>query len=242
MKIKIKNSTFNKTAQTVTFTDYATIKLESVLLVTNVTRNKIIYNFTNPTLWGTVAGNVLTLAYDTSAMANGDKLMIMYEDDAQNVWDKLVSMMSDFTSWWNTATGWYAEVVQARDTARNITDTKWIPALDKINNGLLEATIKNTELQVWLKSYDKLNMLLSKILPMLRVLNITAWNGNTRLSVDLATLQNVAVNTARIWNLTTLDSMTNQVLSGWVSNFNIAYSQSKVAYQQTMRSKLTFTK
>jgi hypothetical protein len=80
MKIRITNYTFNKTAKTVTFTDYTSISLDGVLLVTNVTDNIIIYNFANPALGGTVLNNVLTLDYDTSAMDNGDALQIFYDD------------------------------------------------------------------------------------------------------------------------------------------------------------------
>ena len=81
MKQQILNYTFNKTAKTVTFTDYTTIRLDSLLLITNVTDNIIIYNFANPSLGGTVATNVLTLTYDTSAMADADKLQIFYDDE-----------------------------------------------------------------------------------------------------------------------------------------------------------------
>lgn len=80
MKIKIDNYTFNKTAKTITFTDYTTIRLDSILLITNVTDNIIVYNFANPLLGGTVATNVLTLTYDTSAMSDLDSLQIFYDD------------------------------------------------------------------------------------------------------------------------------------------------------------------
>lgn len=80
MKIQVTNYTFDKTAKTVTFTDYTTIRLDSILLITNVTDNVIIYNFANPLLGGTVSGNVLTLTYNTSSMDNADKLQIFYDD------------------------------------------------------------------------------------------------------------------------------------------------------------------
>jgi hypothetical protein len=80
MKIPITNYAFNKTNKTVTFKDYLSVNLESVLLITNVTKNIIIYNFANPKLGGTIATNVLTLTYDTSSMSNSDKLQIFYED------------------------------------------------------------------------------------------------------------------------------------------------------------------
>ena len=86
MKIKVQNYTFDKANKQITFTDYATIKLDSILLITNVTyQNTIIYNFASSTLGGTVATNVLTLTYNTSAMANTDKLQIFYEDDAKTM-------------------------------------------------------------------------------------------------------------------------------------------------------------
>ena len=82
MKVKVANYTFNKTAKQITFTDYNPILLNSVLLIVNVTDNIIIYNFADPTKGGTVATNVLTLAYDTSSMADSDKLLIYYDDPA----------------------------------------------------------------------------------------------------------------------------------------------------------------
>lgn len=80
MKVQVKNYTFNKTAKTVTFTDYISIDLDSILLITNVTSNVIIYNFANHSLGGTVLNNVLTLTYNTSVMLDTDKLQIFYED------------------------------------------------------------------------------------------------------------------------------------------------------------------
>lgn len=80
MKKLITNYIFDKTAQTITFTDYTTISLESVLLVTNVTENIIIYNFAKIGLGGTVTNNVLSLAYNTTAMSDTDDLQIFYDD------------------------------------------------------------------------------------------------------------------------------------------------------------------
>lgn len=74
----IKNYTFDKTAKTITFVDFDSIELEHVQLITNVTSNVIIYQFNNPAKGGSVTNNVLTLDYDTSAMANTDDLAILY--------------------------------------------------------------------------------------------------------------------------------------------------------------------
>jgi hypothetical protein len=79
MKQIIKNYSFDKTSKTVTCTDFLGLSLDRLLLITNVTTNTIIYQFNNPALGGAVASNVLTLAYDTSAMHSSDKLQIIYD-------------------------------------------------------------------------------------------------------------------------------------------------------------------
>lgn len=84
MKILVTNYTFSAAAKTITFGDYGSIVLDSVLLITNVTDNVIIYNFASAGLGGTVATNVLTLDYDTTSMADADDLQIFYEDTAQD--------------------------------------------------------------------------------------------------------------------------------------------------------------
>jgi hypothetical protein len=87
MKRLITNYTFDKTAKTVTFSDYPSIALHRVLLITNVTDGIIIYNFADPSLGGTVSGNVITLTYDTSTMSNADALQVYYDDDTTGIPD-----------------------------------------------------------------------------------------------------------------------------------------------------------
>jgi hypothetical protein len=82
MKILITNYTFNAASKTVTFLGYSRILLDSILIITNVASNTIIYNFAGTGKGGTVSGNVLTLDFDTSAMSNSDPLQIYYEDAA----------------------------------------------------------------------------------------------------------------------------------------------------------------
>lgn len=82
MKILINSYSFDASARTITFLDYSSIFLDSVLLITNVTDNVIIYNFAGSGKGGTVSGNVLTLAFDTTTMADTDSLQIYYDDEA----------------------------------------------------------------------------------------------------------------------------------------------------------------
>lgn len=80
MKRMITNYSFDKTAKTVTLPDYTSVSLESLLLITNVTDGAIIYNFADPATGATVAGNIITLEYDTTTMDNLDKLQIYFDD------------------------------------------------------------------------------------------------------------------------------------------------------------------
>ena len=90
MNIKIDNYKFDKTARTVTFCEYESIRLDKIAIITNVTDNIMIYNFVSPTLSGSVSGNVLTLSYDTSTMDDSDKLQIIYDDKDSTLLSQLV--------------------------------------------------------------------------------------------------------------------------------------------------------
>jgi hypothetical protein len=80
VKTLVTNYTFSASAKQVTLTDYPSLKLDQILLITNVTDNIIIYNFADPTAGGTLAGNVLTLLYNTTSMSDSDRLQIFIDD------------------------------------------------------------------------------------------------------------------------------------------------------------------
>lgn len=72
---------FNAASKTVTFSGLrSAITLANILLITNVTRNTIIYNFADVAT-GAVSfnNNVLTLTYDTTSHSNGDVLQIFLD-------------------------------------------------------------------------------------------------------------------------------------------------------------------
>jgi hypothetical protein len=83
MKTLLKNYKFNAADKTVTILD-GNITLDNLLIITNVTTNTIIYNFSAPTKGGVLSGNVLTLTFDTTAMSNTDTLQIFADVDDQN--------------------------------------------------------------------------------------------------------------------------------------------------------------
>lgn len=90
MNTKIDNYVFDKTAKTITFTDYTSIKLSRIVVITNVNTNVMIYNFAGAGKGGTVTGNVLTLDVDTSSMSNTDELQIIYDDANESLLVQMV--------------------------------------------------------------------------------------------------------------------------------------------------------
>jgi hypothetical protein len=75
----LSNYTFNKAARTVTIAGQPSISIEGLKLITNITAGVIIYQFNSPAKGATIASNVITLEYDTTAMNNADPLMIIYD-------------------------------------------------------------------------------------------------------------------------------------------------------------------
>ena len=103
MKKLIEKYVFDPAQKNVVFNDYENIELERVLVITNVTKNIIIYNFANPLAGAQVLNNnILHLQYDTSTMSNTDKLQIFYEEDTlaatevtqENLFDLMYSVFS----------------------------------------------------------------------------------------------------------------------------------------------------
>lgn len=77
--------TFNPGAKTVTFSGLPqAITLSNILLITNVTRNTIIYNFAD-TATGAVSfnNNVLTLTYDTASHSASDVLQVFLDVESK---------------------------------------------------------------------------------------------------------------------------------------------------------------
>ena len=62
------------------------VALENLLLITNVTKGQIIYNFADSTATGAVnSTSGFLLGYDTTSMLNTDKLQIYYDVPIQGI-------------------------------------------------------------------------------------------------------------------------------------------------------------
>jgi hypothetical protein len=80
MKKLVSNYSFNAAAKQITLSDYTSVDLESLLLITNVTNNTIVYNFAGQGKGATISGNTLTLDFDTTSMSDTDNLQIFIDD------------------------------------------------------------------------------------------------------------------------------------------------------------------
>ncbi len=89
----VESYVFDKTAKTISMPSIPELKLEGIQLITNLTTGTLIYQFNNAALGGTVSGNTLTLTYDTSAMANTDKLQILYNPPSGGFFDRALSLL-----------------------------------------------------------------------------------------------------------------------------------------------------
>jgi len=78
MKLRPTTYTFDASAKTIACDGFTS--LEAIQLITNVTDNIIIYNFADSTKGGSLSGTTLTLAFNTTSMADTDKLQILIED------------------------------------------------------------------------------------------------------------------------------------------------------------------
>ncbi len=89
MKKLITGYNFFADSGVLQLTQYSGLVLENFLLVTNVSQNKIIYNFADPTAGGFITGagnNSLKLNYQTSGvMTDTDRLQIFYDAENERV-------------------------------------------------------------------------------------------------------------------------------------------------------------
>lgn len=97
MKILFEDYTFNAVTKKITFNTASTISLSQLLLITNVTTNQIIYTFADPSTGGSIANNVLTLDFDTTAMSNTDSLQIFLDSLTTPASDEMLQSVQDQT-------------------------------------------------------------------------------------------------------------------------------------------------
>jgi hypothetical protein len=102
MKKLVSNYSFNAAAKQITLSDYTSVDLESLLLITNVANNTIIYNFAGQGKGATISGNVLTLDFDTTSMSNSDSLQIFIDNNEVGASESTVDSLRDIADYLKT--------------------------------------------------------------------------------------------------------------------------------------------
>lgn len=98
MKILVSNYLFQPQANRLVLLDFDAarpVKPEMVLLVTNVTRNIILYNFASPGQGAAFFANELTFVVDCAGMEPTDRIQVFYEDGRQQASEELVESLRD---------------------------------------------------------------------------------------------------------------------------------------------------
>lgn len=87
------------------------VNLESLLLITNVTRGQIIYNFADSTATGAVNSTTgFLLGYNTTSMSNNDRLQIFYDVPSEE-YDFASGYLTGYITGSGTSTGLYSAPV-----------------------------------------------------------------------------------------------------------------------------------
>lgn len=76
---------FNTITKQITLTGLSPVTQQQLLLITNTTRNVVVYQFNNPALSASIAGNVITLTASLAGMTNSDSLQIIIDYQQQPV-------------------------------------------------------------------------------------------------------------------------------------------------------------
>jgi hypothetical protein len=148
MKVLITDYSFDPVAKTIRFNNLATVDQNRLLLITNATKNTIIYNFASPALGGTISGNVITLNTTTAGMDINDKLQIFYENDDTAATNEIIYHLK--------------RISQSLRGAQNVDSSDRIRvALDNSNIGNLPANItqlySTADMREMLYNIDRIN-------------------------------------------------------------------------------------
>jgi hypothetical protein len=115
MKKLITGYQFLASSRVVNFTEYGPtnpVILDNLLLITNVSRGQIIYNFADTAATGAVnSTSGFLLGYDTTSMANTNRLQIFYDAPTEDV-DFASGYLTGYITGSGTSTGLYSSGIR----------------------------------------------------------------------------------------------------------------------------------
>lgn len=194
-KAVIKNYSFSVAGKTITLTDISTVRLDKLALITDVTTNKILYNFADSTVsTATVATNVITLSALQGGENNADKLRIDYDVQSTDT-----SAFAD-TQQAVTNAGTFPVQLNAYQTATTgsiTTSTTTITATDLMGLGGVTVSIFGT--------HSGINVTFEQSTDGTTWANAVAISTTTAAPVAFSGATGVLVtNSTNIWNVTPL--------------------------------------
>jgi hypothetical protein len=115
MKKLITGYQFLASSRVVNFTEYGPtnpVILDNLLLITNVSKGQIIYNFADTAATGAVnSTSGFLLGYNTTSMANADRLQIFYDAPTEDI-DLASGYLTGYITGSGTSTGLYSSGIR----------------------------------------------------------------------------------------------------------------------------------
>jgi len=115
MKKLITGYQFLASSRVVNFTEYGPtnpVILDNLLLITNVSKGQIIYNFADTAATGAVnSTSGFLLGYNTTSMANADRLQIFYDAPTEDI-DFASGYLTGYITGSGTSTGLYSSGIR----------------------------------------------------------------------------------------------------------------------------------
>lgn len=153
--IIVDQYTFSASAKTITFPQYSNLRLEGVKLITNLNTGTIIYQFNDVAKKGTVSSNILTLVYDTTAMSNTDKLMIIYEEVGGGIFNRVTQILYQLLELVRSPS--YMALLGSGDAIRVVFDGN--SAMNTVNGVTTVTTVSTTTNLTNLNTVDSRNLI-----------------------------------------------------------------------------------
>ena len=111
------NYKFSASNKTVTFEGlFPPVFSGDILMIINITRNVVLYNFAStPDEGGVYANGTMTLTGSTSGMADGDKLMVIVIEKK----DRTISLLEDIKDRVSEANEWIMKLYENQQLKEN---------------------------------------------------------------------------------------------------------------------------
>lgn len=141
---------FNQSSKTIKFLDCGNIKLENILVITNVTKHIMLYNFADETLTGTLSNNILTLGCSTDQMSDSDELQIFLDVPDDSIKNSLANLVNGifYPAWFDRSLNRLRATVVA-ESCGTVSSVTTVGNISSIGGFSATAVVTMQNQQLW---------------------------------------------------------------------------------------------